>query len=177
MNELTSEPGAFAEMKKNGTVKTYIFKNNNFDTKTIISIVPNKRKNEVIFVVSSLQPISEASAVIEKIFVYIYLVAFTLTILLSIIYSNMIAKPLMKLNRTASKMSKMDFSEKYTVDSQDELGNLGNTLNFLSENLDGALKSLRTANLKLKVDIQKERSLEKMRREFVGGISMSLRHQ
>ena len=175
MNELTSEPGAFAEMKKNGTVKTYIFKNNNFDTKTIISIVPNKQKNEVIFVVSSLQPISEASAVIQKIFAYIYIFAFVLTILLSIIYSNMIAKPLIKLNKTASKMSKMDFSEKYIVDSQDELGNLGITLNFLSENLDGALKSLRAANLKLKGDIQKERSLEKMRREFVGGISHELK--
>lgn len=175
MNQFTSEPEVFAEIKKSGKIKTYIFKNNNFETKTIISIVPNQQKNEVIFVVSSLQPISEASAVIQKIFVYIYIFAFGLTILLSIIYSNMIAKPLIKLNKTASKMSKMDFSEKYTVDSQDELGNLGITLNFLSENLDAALRSLRTANLKLKGDIQKERSLEKMRREFVGGISHELK--
>ncbi len=175
MKQLTSEPGAFVNMKKSGKIKTYIFQNSAFDTKTIICVVPNQAKNEVIFVVSSLQPINEASAVIEKIFVYIYIGAFALTILLSIIYSNMIAKPLIKLNRTALKMSKLDFSEKYMVDSQDELGSLGVTLNFLSENLDGALKSLRAANLKLKGDIEKERSLEKMRREFVGGISHELK--
>lgn len=175
MNDLTSEPGAFVDMKRSGKIKTYIFKNNNYDTKTIISIVPNQTKNEVIFVVSSLQPINEASAVIQKIFIYIYIGAFALTILLSIIYSNMIAKPLIKLNKTALKMSKLDFSEKYKVDSQDELGSLGVTLNFLSENLDGALKSLKSANLKLKGDIEKERSLEKMRREFVGGISHELK--
>jgi signal transduction histidine kinase len=129
----------------------------------------------LIFVVSSLQPVSEAALVMQEIFIYIYIAAFIITILLSIIYSNMISKPLIKLNKTASKMSNFDFTEKYLVNSEDEIGNLGATLNFLSENLDRSLKSLKAANLKLKMDIERERNVEKMRREFVGGISHELK--
>lgn len=180
LNELLSTPGAFVDLKRSGKIKTYIFKNamldmKTSDMKTIVSVLPNQKKNEMIFVVSSLQPVNEASAVIQKIFIYVYIVAFIITILLSIIYSNMIAKPLIKLNKTASKMSNFDFTEQYVVNSQDEIGSLGATLNFLSENLDGALKSLKSANLKLKSDIEKERNVEKMRREFVGGISHELK--
>lgn len=72
-------------------------------------------------------------------------------------------------------MVNLNFSEKCIVKSDDEIGNLGNTLNFLSESLNGAMNSLRKANEKLKNDIEQERKLEKMRKEFVGGVSHELK--
>jgi two-component system sensor histidine kinase VanS len=180
LNQLLATPGALVDMKRSGKVKSYIFQNGNSNNKTshmktIVSVLPDQHNNELIFVVSSLQPVSEAALVMQEIFIYIYIAAFIITILLSIIYSNMISKPLIKLNKTASRMSDFDFTEKYLVNSEDEIGNLGATLNFLSENLDRSLKSLKAANLKLKMDIERERNVEKMRREFVGGISHELK--
>lgn len=175
LDDLLSTPSDFTELKKSGRSKTYIFSNGSSFMKTIVSVVPDQQKNEIIFAVTSLQPVSEATSVIQNIFIYIYIAAFIITIILSIVYSNMISKPLIKLNRTALKMSKFDFSEKCDTRSEDEIGSLGNTLNFLSENLNKSLVSLKAANTKLQEDIKRERNLEKMRREFVGGISHELK--
>ncbi|AGK97996.1 ATP-binding protein [Clostridium pasteurianum] len=170
-----ANPGAAMNIRRSGKGSTYIFDNNVYNVRNIVCVLPNNEKGEVIFVVSSLQPVNEASSVIKEFYVYIYIAALVLIIILSLIYSNMISKPLISLNRTASKMVNLNFSEKCIVKSDDEIGNLGNTLNFLSENLNSAMNSLRKANEKLKNDIEQERKLEKMRKEFVGGVSHELK--
>ena len=78
----------------------------------------------------------------------------------------------MKLQK---KMSNLDFSEKCEVLSQDEIGNLAITLNFLSENLYRALSSLQRANIQLQKDIEKERKVEEVRKEFVAAVSHELK--
>lgn len=47
----------------------------------------------------------------------------------------------------------MDFSAKCPLNSQDELGSLSTTLNFLSDKLDSSISELKAANEKLKEDI------------------------
>lgn len=175
INQWTSNPGAFIDMKRSGKSSTYILNNSVYNVRNIVCVFPNNEKGEVIFAVSSLQPVNEASSVIKQFYVYIYIAAFVIIIILSLIYSNMISKPLIRLNKTASKMVNLNFSEKCIVNDNDEIGNLGNTLNFLSENLNKTMNSLREANEKLKNDIEKERKLEKMRKEFVGGVSHELK--
>lgn len=141
----------------------------------LIAITPNRESGEVIFAISSLQNVSEASSVINSFYIYFFIGAIVIVISLSLVYSNMIAKPLVKINRTATKMGNLDFSEKCIVKSNDEIGNVAASLNFLSENLDNALSSLRSANAKLEEDIEKERNLEKMRKEFVASVSHELK--
>jgi signal transduction histidine kinase len=87
----------------------------------------------------------------------------------------MISKPLSKLNNTALRISEMDFTAKCDVNSDDEIGSLANTLNFLSQRLDNALNELREKNVKLQRDIEKERKLDRMRKDFVAGVSHELR--
>lgn len=87
----------------------------------------------------------------------------------------MITKPLIEINKVATKMAKLDFSEKCNVKSEDEIGNMASSLNFLSENLNEALTSLKEANVKLEEDIEKERKMEKARREFVAAVSHELK--
>lgn len=175
INQWASNPATFLNIKNSGKSFTYVFKNSAGDIKNIVCVVPDSEVKEVLFAVSSLQPVDEASAVINEFYIYIFAGAVILIIILSIIYSNMIAKPLIKLNGTATKMAALDFSEKCDVISDDEIGNLAATLNFLSENLAASLNSLKTANKKLTKDIETERRLEKMRKEFVAGVSHELK--
>lgn len=149
--------------------------NRDFTTRSLISMTVNTDKGETIFAISSLQPVNEATSIIEEFYRYFCVVAIIIILLLSLVYSNMIAKPLLNINKTATKMAKLDFSEKCSVSSQDEIGNVAASLNFLSENLDSALTSLKSANTKLEEDIEKERNLEKMRKEFVASVSHELK--
>ncbi|WP_446899116.1 ATP-binding protein [Clostridium sp. LBM24168] len=143
--------------------------------KNILSAVPDNKKGEIIFAIISLQPVNEASSVIKEFYIYFYIGAIVLIVILSLIYTNMVSNPLVKMNSVAKKMAVMDFSEKCNIKSEDEIGNLADTLNFLSDNLDNALTSLKEANKKLENDIEKERKLEKTRKDFVNSVSHELK--
>ena len=138
-------------------------------------VVADGEIRDIVFVLSTLQPVGEAASVTRKYYVYVYISAVILIAILSLIYSKMISKPLISLNFTASKISELDFSAKCQVNSNDEIGSLGKTLNFLSEKLGITLNELKTANEKLKRDIKKEKQLEKMRKEFIASVSHELK--
>lgn len=171
----TEDSDLFNEMKKYNRSITVITDRQINGTKNILTAIPNNKKEEIIFAVTSLQPVDEASSVIKEFYFYFYIGAVVLILILSLTYTNMVSKPLVKLNDTAKKMASLDFSEKCNIKNEDEIGNLANTLNFLSRNLDKALTSLKTANIKLEKDIERERKIEKVRKEFVASISHELK--
>jgi two-component system, OmpR family, sensor histidine kinase VanS len=138
-------------------------------------IVVNGETTSILMASTSLQPIDEVPIVLKNYYLFFYVIALVLILIMSLIYTNMISKPLILLNKAALKMSELDFSSKCIVNTQDEIGNLAATFNFLSEKLDGTLNELQAANEKLTEDIEKEKKLEKMRREFVAGVSHELK--
>lgn len=141
----------------------------------IAPIVSGGKVTGVLTAAVSLQPIGEAAAVIRQFYVYFYLIALVLIFALSFIYSKIIAKPLVTLNKTAIKLAEMDFSAKCPLNSQDELGSLSTTLNFLSDKLDSSISELKAANEKLKEDIEREKKLDLMKNEFIAGVSHELK--
>jgi len=143
--------------------------------KVLIGVSPVNEKNEIIFCLASLQPVNEAASVIEQLYLYFSIGALFFSTILAFFYSNLVTKPLVSINKAATKMAHLDFSEKCNIGSQDEIGNVAASLNFLSENLDHALTSLRAANAKLEEDIKKERNLENMRKEFIASVSHELK--
>ncbi|GAA0719725.1 HAMP domain-containing sensor histidine kinase [Clostridium malenominatum] len=168
-------PRNLKKFKKNKNAVTIVTQRKPDKTGNIIAISPNNERDEIVFAITSLQPINEAVSVIEELYGYFSIGAVFFIIILAFIYSNMITKPLIKINNVATKMARLDFSEKCTVKSEDEIGNVASSLNFLSENLNEALTSLKDANAKLEKDIEKERKLEKARREFVAAVSHELK--
>jgi len=167
----------YLKMLQKGHTVVYNYAGSN-GINTLVGITPletDSNFSSVFVAISSLQPVNEASDVIREFYVYFYLLAIVLIVILSLVYTNMISNPLKKLNKTALRMSKLDFTEKCNVTTKDEIGNLANTLNFLSHNLSNSLNALQTANKKLTKDIEKEKTLEKMRKEFVAGVSHELK--
>lgn len=178
IEQWTSNPEAFKRLQDEGKAITYIFNDSYYNFKHIVAVSPviiNNNVGKVLFAVSSLQPVDEAVKVMKEFFMYTYIVAIILILLLSIIYSKMISKPLVNLNKAAAKMAKLDFDEECQVKGEDEIGSLGHTLNFLSKNLKSALHSLQKNNIKLKEDIEKEKKMENMRKEFVASVSHELK--
>ncbi|SHI32834.1 Signal transduction histidine kinase [Clostridium cavendishii DSM 21758] len=157
---------------------TKTFDNPKLSTKHIVCMTPfslNTENDSIIISISSFNNIEEASEVIEEFYKYIFIGIIILGFILSLIYSNLISKPLTKINKTAKKMSAMNFSEKCTLKRTDEIGNLATTLNFLSENLSNALLELKEKNRKLELDIEKERQLDMLRKDFIAGVSHELK--
>lgn len=90
-------------------------------------------------------------------------------------FAKKIAKPISEMNKITGKMSQMEFSEKLVIRSDDEIGELSNSINILSRNLYSALEDLKEKNAKLKDEIEAERRLDEMRKGFVANVSHELK--
>lgn len=129
----------------------------------------------LILVVGSQRHIVEAKSILSKYHVYVLFLSFILIIFLSYFYSKTILKPIINLNKAAQKMAKLDFSEKIVIDRRDEIGSLSKSLNSLSTNLSNSMDKLTDTNKKLTKEIEKERQLEQLRKDFVSGVSHELK--
>jgi two-component system sensor histidine kinase VanS len=135
----------------------------------------NSTNDSLIFCISSIQPIKEASEVTSEFFIYLLFGLIFISIILAFLYSNLISKPLVNLTHAANKISKMNFIDVCETSREDEIGSLAKSLNFLSKNLQSALLDLQRKNKKLEDDIEKERQLENMRKDFISNVSHELK--
>lgn len=124
---------------------------------------------------TSFQPVNEALAILEMFNLYALLFAVILIVLLSVIFTKMIASPLLELNQVAQRMAELDFTVKSSIESEDELGNLSTNLNVMSEKLNNRLEDLKNANEQLVDDIERERKEEERRRDFIADVSHELK--
>lgn len=160
-----SEAGVYEEVYTNALLNRLIF----------YHPLGSDTDREVIFVLGSQRHIIEARAILSDYHVYILVLSFVLIVFLSYFYSMTLMKPILKINSAAQKMAKLDFSEIIEVKRNDELGSLSESLNTLSTNLSTSMEKLQDANNQLKEDIEKERKLENLRKEFVSGVSHELK--
>lgn len=122
-----------------------------------------------------IQPVAEVREVLSDFFPYIIVIILLSSILISTIYSKMITKPLIELNKAAKKMADLDFAVKTKVKSHDELGELGESLNRLSSNLEKSMIDLKEANKNLLGDIEREKQREDQRLSFIATMSHELK--
>lgn len=65
--------------------------------------------------------------------------------------------------------------KKCNISGKDEIGQLGKSVNHLSDELYKAITELNIKNQKLEKDIEKERKIDEMRKEFISSVSHELR--
>ena len=110
---------------------------------------------------------------------FLYVIAgFTILIggILITVISRKFTDPILELNDIAKKMSKLDFSKKYRVtDEQDEINDLGRSINIMSDKLEKTIKQLRNTNLELEKDIEEKSKIDEMRKSFISDVSHELK--
>ncbi|GAA0593765.1 HAMP domain-containing sensor histidine kinase [Virgibacillus siamensis] len=153
----------------NGHAKTMDYEQNDINYKILIRPIKDANgETTYIFAMTSLQPIDEAVQMLEDYYVYLIIFVLLLIVLASFYYSKKIAKPLLQINDTTSKIANLDFSESIPVRSKDEIGALSHNINSLSTTLHSHINQLQE-------DIEKEKQLENTRKEFISGVSHELK--
>ena len=139
------------------------------------SLTGTEQDDHYMFVMASLQPVGEAVDILKKYVIYLAPVILALVLALSMIYSRIISRPLLTLNRTAARLAKLDFTVRPEIRSKDEFGELSRSMNTLSQNLDSTLHELRLANEQLQEDMREKQRSEQLRKELVANISHELK--
>ena len=110
---------------------------------------------------------------------FLYLMA-GFTILISAVIVSFVtrkfADPILELNSIAKKMANLDFSHKYRItDADDEINNLGKSINVMSDKLERTIKQLRRTNIELEKDIEEKSKIDEMRKSFISDVSHELK--
>lgn len=159
----------YGDFAVDGNGEVMNFAENDVNYKLFVERIQDREgKSSYIFALTSLQPVSEAAAVMQNYYVYIVIAALLLAVLASLYFSTRIARPLLRINRATQKIARLDFSEKLPVSGKDEVGQLSASINELSERLNSHI-------LQLERDIEKEKQLEHTRKEFIAGVSHELK--
>lgn len=110
---------------------------------------------------------------------FLYLIGGVTIIIAAVIISYIskrFTEPILELNVIANNMSKLDFSQKYKLkDTNDEIDNLGKSINTMSDKLEKTIKQLRSNNIELEKDIEEKSKINEMRTQFISDVSHELK--
>ena len=124
---------------------------------------------------SPLESIKESAKISNRFLLSIGSVLILVGILSVWYFSKRLTDPILELALLSERMADLDFEAKYTSGGSDEIGELGANFNRMSEKLESTVSELKSANNRLKEDIEQKEQLERMRNEFLGNVSHELK--
>lgn len=124
---------------------------------------------------SPVESMRESAAISNRFLLYIGSILIVVSILLIWYFAKRITEPICELARLSDRMADLDFDAKYTSGGSNEIGELGENFNRMSEKLESTISELKKANNSLQKDIEQKDKLEKMRNEFLGNVSHELK--
>lgn len=124
---------------------------------------------------SSVESMQVATMLSNRFFLYVVLCLSVIAFIVMLFISKVFTDRIMNLAKIAQKMSQLEFSEKYEVDTNDEIGILGYSLNTLSETLEETLIELKSANVELQRELDQKVQIDQMRKEFLSNVSHELK--
>ena len=153
----------------------YVAKTGNINSVDEILVSSERFGSGYIIAITPLSEVNDVIGTLNSYYLIVFIVAFLLVIVISLIYSKFMTKPLAEMSNVAKKISECDFQYKYNVKSEDEIGVLGNSLNLISNNLEKSLSELQETNEKLKKEMNIKKVQEEKRKELIANISHELK--
>ncbi|WP_288478286.1 HAMP domain-containing sensor histidine kinase [uncultured Clostridium sp.] len=153
-----------------------IFREKKTDYEIAINVyVKSLNQNCILKVSMPLRFKGDINRVIIIIFPIIVLITIALGVFSVLVYSSVISNPLLSINRVARDIAQLKFDNKLKPEGNDEFAELSNSINLISENLEKNISMLEKANEKLRKDIEREKEIDRKRRDFINAISHELK--
>lgn len=122
-----------------------------------------------------LESIRASVGISTEFVMYISTVAVLISFFFIWWFSRRIARPIVELTDLSRKMANLDFDAKYTSGGENEIGELGEHFNRMSQTLERTISQLKSANNELKNDIARKEQIDEMRKEFLSNVSHELK--
>ncbi len=129
----------------------------------------------LIEVISLISPTAQSELIANSFTAVLSLIGFAVSLIVISLFARRFAKPLEELSEITGQMAKLDFKRKCKTNRNDEIGALAKNINHLSDSLDNALFELEEKNEQLLKDIDRERQLDGIRKEFISSVSHELK--
>ncbi len=140
-----------------------------------IELVGYLDSGEIILMRSNVESMQESMKVANKFLVYVGLASAVVVSVIMFFVSRRFTKPILQLADISKKMSELNFDVKYESKEKGEIGELGTSMNVLSEKLEKTISELKSANNELQVDIERKTQADEVRKEFLSNVTHELK--
>jgi two-component system sensor histidine kinase VanS len=140
-----------------------------------LTLVTKLTNGDILAIRVPLVSISESVDIANKFIIITGVIIAFLGSIWAYLFSRKFTKPILEVNNIARGMAKFDFEKKCKIRGKDEIGQLAQSINYLSSELHRTITELNVKNKKLEEDIEKERKIDDMRKEFISSVSHELR--
>ncbi len=171
-------------LSANGNMNLYVFK---FYTEESLSFYNERIQSyyielfgvlddeSYIYIRTNFESMKESVNISNRFLIYVGTLVLIVVIFIMWVVGRGFTQPILELANIAKRMSNLDFTARYTGTSQDEIGELGGSINHLAEQLERNIQELKIANNELKLDIENKIQIDEMRKEFLSNVSHELK--
>lgn len=142
--------------------------------KVLILFMPYM-KDRYIEIITPLSFIQEGLEISTRYHLLIIVLALIIGSSMSFVFSKKMTDPILELKEITQKISLLDFNIKFEKERKDEIGELGYAINKMGGTLEKNIDEINKVNKKLMEDIENEKKLDKLRKEFIASVSHELK--
>lgn len=124
-----------------------------------------------VIISSSVESIKKDAKTTMIVITMTSVITFGVLILISYFISKLFSKKIKEIKDVTDDITKLKFNKKIDVKENDELGDLFNNINNMSDELEESIKKLEDANKKLKQDLIEKEKQEDARKKLIANIS------
>ena len=129
-----------------------------------------------IYIQIQTSSIEESVKISNNLLVIMGMISIVIAAIAASFISKKFTDQILELNVIANKMSKLDFSQKYEpTEADDEINDLGKSINTMSDKLETTIEQLRKSNIELERDIEEKSKIDEMRKQFISDVSHELK--
>lgn len=164
----------FSSLAQNTKYEIRVTNDANFNEKyyDLIGVLDN---GNIIVLRSPVAQIDTSVKFVTKLFVTVSFFVVLFGAMIILVVSNVFSRPIKNMAHIAMRMSNLDFDARVKVDTKDEIGELGTSMNEMSSKLEQTISELKLANIKLSNDIEEKIQIDEMRKEFLSHVSHELK--
>ncbi len=131
----------------------------------------------LILMRSALESIRGSVSISNQFLLYVGAAVMLVSIFVAFVASKRITTPIVELTDISKRMTELDFEAKFCPRKKhrNEIDELGEHMNGLSNTLEETISELKSANNELQIDIEKKIQIDEMRKDFLSNVSHELK--
>ena len=163
---------------ENDSLRSYDFEDAWTGTENRLLVRPvffPQGRNYLLIAIISVTNTESVVAIFQEFYWVNFAIAIVISFIASYIYAGQFSKPIQTMDSIAKDMADLNFSRQIPIETRDEIGSLGSSLNLMSQALEEKIDALEDANDKLTDEILFKTEQEEIRKTFVANVSHELK--
>ncbi len=120
----------------------YVNEKNN-DQKTKLIFISKMSNGDLIILKKPIKSIHESVSIANQFYMFAGIIVIFIGGIFILIFSKKITNPIVEMSNVAENISNLDFDKRVHIESQDEIGKLGESINKISEKLCTSINELK----------------------------------